>query len=385
MVLSTEEKHTKEYEDFINQKDYEPEQIDRDSRQFTSFEDAQLFAESKGQEINPQLKYLLQQPRFEQRTEEWHAARSRAITASIWGAACSHAEYGSPLEVFKKKTETEGDVITNEHALKCMAHGNKYEDAAAKHFEDVTGKVILDFGLLQHWRLWDIRPEHIPTMQWYNMINGEDRPEEISEENWAIIQDLRWIGGSPDGITADGWVIEIKCPFSPFVDGKIKKMYLWQLYLNMAVAGLTKGYFIQYAPKKDLLFKSRYDCTEVTLPDGWFEEEKTKAHTVWNWITHFKKTGEIHPDISTKIKLVEGIEGIKFESTRKRSGYIRREREKEKYEFCNVEGEWSNTDPFKKRRLEEEDLETEDLTKGSVGFANDDDDSNSDEAKIQQQ
>jgi hypothetical protein len=374
-------KHIKGWKEFLDQTVDEPPEINRDERQFTDFETAKAFVESRGLTLDPQFKHLFVQPRYEQRTPEWHAERDKAITASAWGAACGNAEYGNPLEIFKKKTETDGDVINSPFAIKCMAHGNKYEDAAAYAFEQATGKLILDFGVLKHWRIWSLRPEHIAPPDWHLALSSKTRPTSISEDDWAVIEDLRWIGGSPDGITSDGYVIEIKCPWTQFVDGNIKRMYMWQLLLNMVMAGFTKGYFIQYAPKKELLFSARYDCTEISLPDNWFEEERPKARVVWDWICHFRRTGQIPPALTPKIRRVEGVDGVKFESTRKRRApSVRAPRQEPEYQFDNIEGTWTNPEREtthaaglpKRKREEPTTKDRQFINTGSIGFADPD-------------
>ena len=309
------------YAEALAQVGGEPPQVDREQRQFTSLQEASDFARVYGKELHPMFKYLVTQPRFEQKTAEWLEARRGALTASVFGAACNHAEYGNPLSLFQDKCTTFPEPIRAPMALEAMAWGVKYEDAATHRFEQETGHIVYDFGLLMHWELVQMKPEHTPMHDWYRMVHSEERPESITAEQWSRICDLRWLKGSPDGITEDGHVIEIKCPFSEYDPDHIKDMYMWQLLLNMAIAGADKGYFIQYRPREGVFFSEQYSCVEIEMPPGWFEEERKKAYELcWSKIEHFKRTGTIPAPFDEKITLVPNLPDgeVKFESKRKR-------------------------------------------------------------------
>lgn len=305
-----------EWNEFINREIPEPPMLDRSTRQFASAEQAD---EKLGMKTHPLLRHLFVQPRFEQRSEEWHTARQTAITASDFGAASGDSEYGNPVSVFRKKTESKGDKITDPRALAFMAHGTKYEDAAAFRYEKESGKKIIDFGLLSHWKLWEARPSHITPTTWFHLIHKEERPDELSPELWEMVLDLRWLKGSPDGITADGILIEIKCPSAAWTPGVIKRAYLAQVQVNMEVAGVDVCHFIQYAPQKQHMFSERYDCFEVHRDGSWFAIHKEVARKTWDWVLEYRKTGILPAALMPKIRQVPDPEGmIVFESTRKR-------------------------------------------------------------------
>lgn len=318
--MTTQQERSDAYLRALAELPNQPPRIDRTERQFSDVDAATKFVESRGHKLSPLLKPLIEQPRFEQHSPEWFAARRLSLTASTFGAACNNAEYGNPLEVFKNKCETNRGPITSSRALEYMAWGTHYEDAAAHKFEQETGELILDFGLISHHRLFEMRPPETSVLDWHNLIHSDERPECISEEQWQEILSLRFVKGSPDGITTSGCVVEIKCPKTQIDHTKIKRMYLHQLLLNMAIAGADTGYFIQYRPRENAFFGEEYSCQIVKMPEGWFNEETKQAHDLtWSKIMEFKKTGVIPEPFASKIQLVEGLgEVIKFESKRKR-------------------------------------------------------------------
>ena len=306
-----------EWAAYTQQEVPEPPKINRETRRFTSIEEAR---EKLKIAIDPRLRWCFEQPRFDQRTEQWYKARREGITASDFAAAAGIAEYGSPTQIYRKKVETAPEVFS-EFARRCMDHGVKYEDAAAHRYERETGNTIIDFGLLSHWKLWAMRPATKYTaVEWFDKIHEPDKPDDISSSDWDIITDLRWVKGSPDGITANGILIEIKCPSSKFTPGEIKDMYKGQVMANMEQAGVDICHFIQYVPQQSWIFGERYDMFEVHRDGQWYQIQKGKARQVWDWICFTRKTGQIHPDVASKLRLADNSTGsnVILESTRKR-------------------------------------------------------------------
>lgn len=106
---------------------------------------------------------------MEQRTPEWFEARRTRLTASDVASVIGRNKFKTSMDVMLDKfgmgTPFEGNEAT--------AHGEKYEDEAIDIYERQTGKKVLRYGLIHH-----------PT------IEG--------------------VAGSPDGITEDGILIEVK-------------------------------------------------------------------------------------------------------------------------------------------------------------------------------
>lgn len=106
-----------------------------------------------------------------QRTPEWYSAREGLITASNFGDAASRSD--AARRSFVRRKVCPKPFLGSE----ATRWGVKYEDLAAALYEHYTGAKVGEYGLLIH-----------PTE--------------------------KHLGASPDGITAYGVMVEIKCPFS---------------------------------------------------------------------------------------------------------------------------------------------------------------------------
>ena len=82
----------------------------------------------------------------------------------------------------------------------------------------------------------------------------------VQHDPYAMWLDGDTAGASPDGITSDGGIVEIKCPFTrkaaalhlTLISGDDLKAecpkYWHQMQMNMALGDLPFGYFVSYAP-----------------------------------------------------------------------------------------------------------------------------------------
>ena len=78
-----------------------------------------------------------------------------------------------------------------------------------------------------------------------------------------------FIGASPDGITEDGIMIEIKCPYSRPIEGLPLKDYWVQMQQQMYVTKLPYCNFLETIIKD-------YDNEDAFMNDGTFIETKDK-------------------------------------------------------------------------------------------------------------
>lgn len=160
----------------------------------------------------------MQLPQVEQRTAEWHKQRTGRVTGSRAGAALGLSPWQSADDVLRAMvreyhgapSEFTGNPATN--------HGNMHERAAMLCFMRKTGLHVEDCGFFPY----------------------ED-----------------WCGASPDGLTDDGGVLELKVPFGcrdgkPFKTLAEQPHYALQVQLEMLATGRKHAYFAQYrAPKGD--------------------------------------------------------------------------------------------------------------------------------------
>lgn len=158
-------------------------------------------------EIKKQFEVLLEINKGlpEQRTPEWYAFRENLITASSWGNVFGWV--GSAKEVILQKLGHEGSQFKGNQFT---VWGTKYEPVATMVYERRTGKKVVDFGCLRH----------------------------PNEENF-------FLGASPDGISDDGVMLEIKCPPRRQI-GPIPPDYYWaQMQGQLEVCDLERCDFLE--------------------------------------------------------------------------------------------------------------------------------------------
>ena len=191
-----------------------------------------LFIEKQGETIHPSLaKLLARTDRINQRTKLWFTTRTRMITCSDMAAVLGQSPYNKPIDVFRKKTGQSRPFKGN-YATR---RGQELESVALEKYVLKTRKKVWpeDCGLLQH-------------PHWHQ------------------------IGGSPDGITLDGVVIEIKCPSSRvIIPGVCPEVYEAQVQVLMEIADMEVAHFVQYKPGS-LFCEEILDITVVERDRGFF-------------------------------------------------------------------------------------------------------------------
>lgn len=208
--------------------------------------------------IHPQVKKLLEIPQYEQRSPEWFEQRRHRLTSSDVDTVLGTCKYGTAEEVLFKKCGIAkpftGNIFTK--------HGQKYEDEAIDHYCRLYNKKKHSFGLLPH-----------PTIE--------------------------WLGGSPDDITSDGIVIEVKCPYSrKIVMGEIPQHYISQIKMNMEIAELDKAVFIEYRPAHmnpdgNIIL----NVVHLDRDPEWFKSVLPSLQFFWESVKHYRQNGiETHPN-----------------------------------------------------------------------------------------
>lgn len=176
--------------------------------------------------LRAKVKALQKKPQPEQRTPEWFAARNTRITASeaascLFKSKSTCEAYVQEFNIpnFKyKDTEPLNHYETREDYIikKCAASygenvfkdsiytlwGKKYEDVANRLYCQLNNTTVIEFGLISHAR-------------------------------------LKWLAASPDGITPDGVMLEIKCPKSRKIDETCVPLHYWvQTQIQMETCDL---------------------------------------------------------------------------------------------------------------------------------------------------
>ena len=176
------------------------------------------FTQSRLEFNRAQVERLKLIPQPEQRSPEWYTMRNSMLSASDWGSILGMSKYGGGKnQVLLKKCCDDTPFFTNA----AMKWGIKYENVAIQIYEHRNKTQVIEFGCIRH-----------PT--------------------------IHHLGASPDGITADGVMVEIKCPSSRVIDGIIPDVYYCQVQGQLEVCELDRCDFleckiIEYENEKDYL------------------------------------------------------------------------------------------------------------------------------------
>ena len=209
--------------------------------------------------MNSQVQRLTEIPQYAQRSPEWFAQRNGAITASDLPTVLNENNYKTPWTLLLDKCDSNPKPFIGNEATRW---GTYYEDTAIEKYCELRGKEVLSFGLLIH-------PEH------------------------------NWLGGSPDGITSDGILLEVKCPFKrKIVPGEIPHHYLSQVLLNLEICDLETAHFIEYVPgKSDTDFQ--LNIVEIKRDREWFKNKLPEMKDFWDSVVKYREIGiDKHPKYS---------------------------------------------------------------------------------------
>jgi len=206
--------------------------------------------------VDPIVKELLKKPQYEQRTPEWYEQRRNAITASDIPTVLGENSYKTSWSLLLDKCDSNPKPFMGNDATKW---GNHYEDTAIEKYSELRNKKVLSFGLIIH-------------------------------------PDYPWLGGSPDGITTDGILLEVKCPIKrKIIHGEVPHHYLSQVLLNLEICNLELAHFIEYVPgKSDNEFEM--NIVEVKRDRQWFKDSFIKIKEFWDSVITHREIGiDKHP------------------------------------------------------------------------------------------
>lgn len=185
----------------------------------------------------------------EQRSQEWLELRENMITASDIASAIGENHYESPDAFIKKKvlkTKWAGNAAT--------AHGTLLEPLVRDLYDQKTGRKSHEIGLVRHSK-------------------------------------YPWLGASPDGVTEDGLLIEIKCPLTRKIESKVPKHYWPQVQLQLEITDLEECDFIQYRPAKSEGAEPEFVIVRVKRDRDWFTNNLPLMEAVWKRIVVGREKG----------------------------------------------------------------------------------------------
>lgn len=154
--------------------------------------------------LREQVKYLKTIPQPEQRTPDWYAMRESMVTASDFGSIMGDCPYKDRESVLLGKIDKNKKFFSSP----AMMFGTKYEEVANMIYQSRNNIKVHEFGCIRH-------------------------------------HTYSFIGASPDGITDDGVMVEIKCPTSREITGIPPKYYWHQMQGQLEVAELDRCDFLE--------------------------------------------------------------------------------------------------------------------------------------------
>tara|TARA_B100000700_G_scaffold179845_1_gene198534 strand:+ start:3715 stop:5040 length:1326 start_codon:yes stop_codon:yes gene_type:complete len=165
------------------------------------------------QKIIKQIKYLKEQPQYQQKSPEWFAHRLTMVTASNLSAAIGKSKYKSNYNnLIIRKCGIKMKYISSD----ATRHGVKYEDVAIMLYEKKNNVCVEEYGCIRH-------------------------------------KTIPYLGASPDGICGIksknqqiiGRMLEIKCPYSRKITGIPPVGYAIQVQGQLEVCNLEYCDFLE--------------------------------------------------------------------------------------------------------------------------------------------
>ena len=183
--------------------------------------------------LRNRVKTLLKKPQPVQRSEEWFKNRNTLITAS---------EAASCLTLSKNVCERYAKLYKLDNFkyndTKCANVYEKQEDYIIKKCKAFFGEKVFHDSV---YTLWGKKYEQIA-------VNLYKKLKKTDVYDFGLLKHpyLKWLGASPDGITPDGVMLEIKCPYSR----KIKNTqppfhYYCQVQIQLEVGLLESADFME--------------------------------------------------------------------------------------------------------------------------------------------
>ena len=213
--------------------------------------------------MHPNVKRLLELEFDEQRSAAWLKLRGNMLTASDAAAAIGANKYQTPDDLIRKKCGLAEPFTGNE----ATEWGTRLEPIACEMFEQKYGLKVYELGLIPH-------------------------------------PDYPWLGGSPDGLTENNCLLEIKCPLRrKIVPGEVPLCYEAQIQICMEIMDVESCYFCQYAPH-ELTWPAPevFDVTIVPRDREWFKKYLPLMDAFWKRVLYFREHLDECPKEKEKVK-----------------------------------------------------------------------------------
>lgn len=192
--------------------------------------------------MHPKVSELLSRTYDDQRSPEWFEMRKNMLTASDVAAAIGDNRFTHPESLILRKL---GFIHFSGNAD--TARGVRLEDQVRKAYDSSHNTTTYEIGLLAH-----------PVYS--------------------------WLGGSPDGVTEDGVLIEIKCPKK--ISSKVPEYYMPQVQVLLEIMDLEVCDFIQFCEEKNTT-----KIIRVARDRDWFKEKLPIMEAFWKRLAYKREHG----------------------------------------------------------------------------------------------
>lgn len=193
--------------------------------------------------MHPRVAELLAEKYDDQRSPEWFALRGNMLTASDVASAIGANFFKHPETLILEKCGVGKKFTGNSDT----ARGVRLEPIVRDMYDALSKCKTHEIGLLVH-------PEH------------------------------KWLGGSPDGVTEEGVLVEIKCPKK--ISSKVPVYYMPQIQLLLEIMNLEECDFIQYCEEKDTI-----KIIRVQRDREWFAEKLPIMKAFWDRVLYKRANG----------------------------------------------------------------------------------------------
>lgn len=180
---------------------------------------------------------------------EWLEKRRNHLTASQVASVCGDNPYDSRISLLRKKLGIDKPFQGNE----ATEWGTRLEPIAIRMYEERTGNKVFELGLLK-----------------------------------SVNEDEDFIAGSPDGITHNHRLIEVKCPFRRKPNGRVPKYYVHQMQTLMNILNVPVCDYIEYVPEGTWRGE-HFSIITVHRDQNWWKEKIPIMKRFWDDLTELRE------------------------------------------------------------------------------------------------
>lgn len=193
--------------------------------------------------MNKETLRVINLPTIVQRTEEWYATRHNLLTASDVPTVLGENKYKSKKTLLKQKLNLKKEI----KITPSIQHGIDNENTAIEIYEEKYNDKCYETGLYVH-------PKY------------------------------EWLGCSPDGVTYNGYLMEVKCPVYRKITNEVPSQYYGQIQVQLECMNMETCVFVQYMYKEHDIH-----VQYVKRDKEWFERNLQEMRDFWELVKKTRK------------------------------------------------------------------------------------------------